>query len=58
MTHYANTYNSLMFESITETPERQKELKTNALMQAWETRNFEINLYWKRAAYFWAFWKR
>ena len=34
MTHYANTYNSLMFESITETPERQKELKTNALMQA------------------------
>jgi hypothetical protein len=23
--------------------------------KAWETRNFEIDLYWKRATYFWAF---
>jgi len=26
-----------------------------AFDRAWETRNFEIGLYWKRAAYFWAF---
>ena len=27
----------------------------NALDRAWETRNFEIELYWKRALYFWGF---
>ncbi len=27
----------------------------NALDKAWELRNFEIELYWKRATYFWAF---
>ena len=26
-----------------------------ALRKAWEIRNFEINLYWKRALYFWGF---
>ncbi|MCM3904811.1 MAG: hypothetical protein ND866_24200 [Pyrinomonadaceae bacterium] len=26
-----------------------------AFNKAWETRNFEIELYWKRATYFWAF---
>jgi hypothetical protein len=26
-----------------------------AFQKAWETRNFEIELYWKRATYFWAF---
>jgi hypothetical protein len=26
-----------------------------AFDKAWETRNFEIELYWKRATYFWAF---
>ena len=26
-----------------------------AWAKAWEIRNFEINLYWKRATYFWAF---
>jgi len=26
-----------------------------AFEKAWETRNFEIDLYWKRATYFWAF---
>jgi hypothetical protein len=31
-------------------PERNKA----ALERAWHTRNFEIELYWKRAAYFWA----
>ena len=25
------------------------------LRKAWEIRNFEINLYWKRALYFWGF---
>ena len=28
---------------------------TNALDKAWETRNFEIKLYWQRALYFWGF---
>jgi hypothetical protein len=32
-------------------PERAK----LALEKAWATRNFEIELYWKRATYFWAF---
>lgn len=27
----------------------------NALAKAWEIRNFEIQLYWKRALYFWGF---
>jgi hypothetical protein len=27
----------------------------NALDKAWEVRDFEIELYWKRATYFWAF---
>lgn len=26
-----------------------------AFEKAWETRNFEIEMYWKRASYFWAF---
>lgn len=26
-----------------------------AFEKAWEIRNFEINMYWKRATYFWAF---
>lgn len=26
-----------------------------ALDRAWQTRNFEIEMYWKRASYFWAF---
>lgn len=26
-----------------------------AFKKAWETRNFEIDMYWKRATYFWAF---
>ena len=30
-------------------------LEKNALNKAWEIRNFEINMYWKRAGYFWAF---
>jgi len=32
-----------------------KELLQRALTQAYEIRKFEIELYWKRAAYFWAF---
>lgn len=30
-------------------------LEKNALNKAWEIRNYEINMYWKRAGYFWAF---
>lgn len=30
-------------------------IRANAFKKAWETRNFEIDLYWKRAGYFWAF---
>ncbi|MHB1664250.1 MAG: RipA family octameric membrane protein [bacterium] len=32
-----------------------KDRVKNALDKAWEVRNFEIGLYWKRATYFWAF---
>jgi hypothetical protein len=32
-----------------------KEKAKNAFEKAWNTRNFEIELYWKRAQYFWAF---
>ena len=31
------------------------ELAKRAFEKAWEIRNFEIELYWKRATYFWAF---
>ena len=31
------------------------EVIKNALEKAWETRNFEIKLYWQRALYFWGF---
>ena len=30
-------------------------IRASAFQKAWETRNFEIDLYWKRAGYFWAF---
>lgn len=30
-------------------------IKENALDKAWKTRTFEIELYWKRALYFWGF---
>lgn len=45
-------YLELMFDTSEEVSEK---LTKEALHRAWETRNFEINLYWKRAAYFWAF---
>lgn len=32
-----------------------KEQAEAAFNRAWETRNFEIDMYWKRATYFWAF---
>jgi len=32
-----------------------KELAKAAFNKAWEIRNFEIEMYWKRATYFWAF---
>lgn len=32
-----------------------KESAKRAFEKAWEIRNFEIELYWKRATYFWAF---
>ena len=31
------------------------EVKHEAFRKAWEVRNFEIEMYWKRATYFWAF---
>lgn len=31
------------------------EINKRAFEKAWEIRNFEIELYWKRATYFWAF---
>lgn len=35
--------------------EESRERAKAAFDKAWETRNFEIELYWKRANYFWAF---
>ena len=32
-----------------------RSIKEAALNRAWDTRNFEIELYWKRALYFWGF---
>ena len=56
MTHDINYYRSKMFENITgANVEERTNMVKNALDRAWDTRNFEINLYWKRAAYFWAF---
>jgi hypothetical protein len=34
--------------------ERRREMLKDALIRAHEIRNFEIELYWKRATYFWA----
>jgi hypothetical protein len=34
---------------------RSKEAIESSYRKAWEAKNFEIELYWKRAAYFWAF---
>ncbi len=34
---------------------REKEKREKALVSALDTRKFEIELYWKRAAYFWTF---
>lgn len=31
------------------------DMAKQAFNKAWETRNFEIEMYWKRATYFWAF---
>lgn len=33
----------------------KNKIKEKALNKAWEIRNYEINLYWKRAVYFWVF---
>lgn len=35
--------------------EEKKKMAENAFERAWNTRNFEIELYWKRAQYFWTF---
>ncbi|MEZ9819686.1 hypothetical protein AB4238_03520 [Shewanella sp. 10N.286.45.A1] len=41
-------YNSLLVDICPQKAER-------AFEKAWATRNFEIEMYWKRATYFWAF---
>lgn len=48
-----NYYKEKVFGGINDDSEKQ--IKKKALEQAWKTRDFEINLYWKRAGYFWAF---
>lgn len=42
-------YNKALIKNI------GKEEAFEAFKRAWETRNFEIEMYWKRATYFWAF---
>src|SRR5688572_19281070 len=39
------------YDSLLCDPKKAEKAFTNA----WEIRNFEIELYWKRATYFWAF---
>lgn len=39
------------YQDLIDLPE---EVAKRALEKAWETRNFEIDLYWRRATYFWA----
>jgi hypothetical protein len=34
---------------------KKRKIRKSAFLKAWEIRNFEIELYWKRATYFWAF---
>lgn len=41
-------YDSLLVDICPKKAER-------AFEKAWSTRNFEIEMYWKRATYFWAF---
>jgi hypothetical protein len=33
----------------------KKELHKEALKKAWKTRNFEIDKFWQRSAFFWGF---
>lgn len=42
-------------QSATQNKIDKNDLRKTALKKAWEIRNYEINLYWHRAAYFWAF---
>ena len=42
-------------EQYNELFKKDKVVQEAALKQAYEVRKFEIELYWKRAAYFWAF---
>jgi hypothetical protein len=46
------------YKCFSETEEKVKEQKPKheeALIRAWKNRDFEIEMYWKRAAYFWVF---
>lgn len=57
----AKTYEEVVFKGTHPENNKAKEntlsksQKTAALDRAWATRNFEIELYWKRALYFWGF---
>lgn len=56
MKHDINYYEQEMFRNNKSgVDEVGKDMKEKALERAWDTRNFEIKLYWHRAAYFWAF---
>lgn len=56
MKHDINYYKEKMFGGIAEANSLERdELEENAIHKAWEIRNFEIDLYWRRTAYFWAF---
>jgi|GEM_PF-1642638 hypothetical protein len=56
MKYTFNYYEQEMFGNIPNINEEEKvNIKKKALERAWDTRNFEIKLYWQRAAYFWAF---
>lgn len=48
-------YSEIVFGKTNDGNEDRKKLREAALKRAWETRTFEIQLYWQRALYFWGF---
>jgi len=48
-------YQEVVFSSVKEDKPINETIRSKALDRAWQIRNFEIELYWKRALYFWGF---
>lgn len=50
---FGDNFNFENHEATKNSPNR--DMVKNALDKAWECRDFEIKMYWHRAAYFWTF---